>query len=41
MTFDVRNTGSGFGQAQKCGAVKPVNGIHNPPIYSTCNWISN
>lgn len=38
---DVRNTGSGFGQAQKCGVVKPVNGIHNPPIHSTCNWISN
>jgi hypothetical protein len=27
MTCDVGNPGPGLGQAQKCGGVKPVNGI--------------
>jgi len=27
MTYDVRNPGLGLGHAQKCGEVKPVNGI--------------
>jgi len=27
MTYDVRNPGPGFGQAQKCGRVKLVNEI--------------
>jgi hypothetical protein len=31
MTYDVGNPCSGFGQAQKCGWVKPVNGIPTLP----------
>ena len=31
-TCGVRNAESGLGQAQKCGVVKPVNGISNPPV---------
>jgi hypothetical protein len=27
MTYDVGNPDPGLGQAQKCGRVKPVNGI--------------
>ena len=27
MTYDVGNPGPGLGQTQKCGEVKPVNGI--------------
>ena len=27
MTYDVRNPGPGWGQAQKCGGVKAVNEI--------------
>ena len=33
---DLGNPGSGLGQAQQCGGVKPINGI--PPLDS---WISN
>jgi len=31
MTYDVGNTSPGSGQAQKCGGVKPVNGIQSLP----------
>jgi len=31
MTYDVGNPGPGFGQAQKCDWVKPVNGIPTLP----------
>jgi hypothetical protein len=27
MTYEVGNPGHGLGQAEKCGGVKPVNGI--------------
>jgi len=37
-TYGVGNLGPGFGHAQKCGGVKPVNGISNPPLE---NRISN
>jgi len=37
-TYGVGNLGPGLGHAQKCGGVKPVNGIPNPPLE---NWISN
>ena len=30
MTYDVGNLGPGLRQAQKCGGVKPGNGIPNP-----------
>jgi len=30
MTYDVGNSGPDLGQAQKCGRVKPVNGIPTP-----------
>ncbi len=36
MTYNVGNQGPGFGQAQKCGGMEPVNGIPNP----LDNWIS-
>jgi len=32
MTYDIGNPGPGLGQAQKCGWVKPFNGI--PPLPS-------
>jgi hypothetical protein len=32
MTYDVGNPDSGIGQAQKCGGVKPVNGIPTLPL---------
>jgi len=31
-TYNVENTGPGLGQTQKCGGVKPVNGIPNTTI---------
>jgi len=39
MAYDVGNPVPGLGQAQKCGRVKPVNGIPNLPPLD--NWISN
>jgi hypothetical protein len=39
MAYDVGNPVSGLGQAQKCGWVKPVNGI--PNLHPLNNWISN
>ena len=30
MAYDIENPGPGMGQAQKCGGVKPFNGIPNP-----------
>jgi hypothetical protein len=27
-TYNVGNTGPSLGQAQQCGGVKPINGIH-------------
>jgi hypothetical protein len=32
MKYDVGNPGSGLVEAQKCGGVKPVNGIPTLPI---------
>jgi hypothetical protein len=32
-TYDVGNLGPGFGQVQKCGGVKPVNGISTFPLF--------
>ena len=31
-TYDIGNLGPGLGQAQKCGRVKPVNGIPTLPL---------
>ena len=47
MTYDVGNPGPGLGQAQKCGRVKPVNGIYiyipssvgSPWIHSTLHVV--
>jgi hypothetical protein len=36
-TYDVGNPGPCLGQTQKCGGVKPVNGLPTPAD----NWISN
>jgi len=33
MTYDIGNPGSGLGQAQKCGLVKPVNWIPTLPCW--------
>jgi len=32
-TTYVRNLGTGLGQAQKCGSVKPLNGISTLPFF--------
>ena len=32
ITYDARNPGPGWGQAQKCGRFKPVNGITTLPF---------
>jgi hypothetical protein len=31
MTFDIKNSGPGLGQAQKGGGVKPINGMPTLP----------
>jgi hypothetical protein len=41
MTYYLGNPSPGLVQAQKCGRVKPNNGIQNPPLLITGNWISN
>ena len=46
MTYDIRNLNLGFRQAQKCGKVKPVNGVItvNPPLFtivSPTNTVKN
>jgi hypothetical protein len=33
MTYDVGNPGPGLGQTQKCGRVRPVNGIPTIPFW--------
>jgi len=32
MTYDIGNPGPGLGQTQKCGRVKPINGIPTLPL---------
>jgi hypothetical protein len=39
-TYDVGNPDPVFGQAQKCGAVKPVNGIRVPTLSNGNTYIS-
>jgi len=47
MTYDVRNPGPGFGQAQKCGRIKSVTGIPtlslliivSPMAIDTCIYV--
>ena len=34
MTFDIKNSGPGLGQAQKGGGVKLINGM--PTLHRTC-----
>ena len=33
LTYDIGNPGPGLWRAQKCGGVKPVNGIPTPPSW--------
>jgi len=41
MTYDIGNPDPGLWQAQKCGAIKPVNGIPTHQLIYTGNTLED